>query len=78
MYLTPEDARVIKWADAAARERLLDMPLQSKHLICSARYLPLVKELLKTQKTPRWSSSRVRFLMKRAGRIKQEVVLRIP
>ena len=70
VYLTPEDARAVDWADKDERVRVLGEDLQSKHLMCSARHLPLIRELLESRQVP--------GRIKGAGRIKQEVCKELP
>ena len=78
VYLTENDARAVDWADRDARFRVLGEELQSKHLVCSARYLGLIKELLYSEKVPDGVAGRGAFMIKRAGRIKQEICRELP
>ena len=73
VYLTLNDARAVDWADKNERYRVLGEHLQSKHLVCSARHLRLIKELLKSQEVPDGVAGREAFMIKRAGLIKQEI-----
>ena len=78
VYLTPEDARAVDWADKDERVRVLGEDLQSKHLMCSDRHLPLIKELLESRQVPVGVVGREASMIKGAGRIKQEVCKELP
>ena len=78
VYLTPEDARAVDWADKDERVRVLGEDLQSKHLMCSDRHLPLIKELLESRQVPVGVVGREAFIIKRPGLIKQEVCKELP
>ena len=75
LYLTPEDAEAIDWSDERQRQELLEVPLQSKHVVCSKCYYDLIERVL--HNPPRFTG-REAFLIKRAGVIKERVLKPFP
>ena len=80
LYLTPAAVKSFDWGDDALRKKVLGVRLQSKHIVCSCRFLEIVEETLDDEAEANSGAfeRREAFHIRRAGARSDKVLKSLP